>query len=174
MTGDSLTTAGWRGRSSFPVDAETVRDNALAISGLLVERIGGPSVKPYQPAGYWSHSSISRSPRVRRSDKGEGLNIGAACTRYWARTFPHPSLLAFDAPTREEWYVSNGSRSNTPQQALVLLNDPTYVEAARAFAEILASAKDRGLRRASRLRWAFARPCRGRAELAPKLALKSP
>lgn len=114
----------------FRLDAELVRDNALAISGLLVPRIGGPSVKPYQPDGYWEN--LNFPPRTYVSDKGEnqyrrGLYI------WWQRSFLHPSLLAFDAPSREEC-TAERSRSNIPQQALALLNDPTYVEASRALA----------------------------------------
>ena len=121
----------WLARQSrYRLDAEMVRDNALAISGLLSSRIGGPSVKPYQPPGYWSH--LNFPVREYESDHGEAQYRRGLYT-YWARTYLHPSLLAFDAPTREECTVER-SRSNTPLQALVLLNDPTYVEAARAFA----------------------------------------
>jgi hypothetical protein len=108
-----------------------VRDNALAASGLLSPKIGGPSVKPYQPAGYWSHLNFPM--REYQNDKGESLYRRGLYT-YWARTFLHPSLKAFDAPTREECTVER-PRSNTPLQALVLLNDPIYVEAARVLAE---------------------------------------
>jgi hypothetical protein len=115
------------------LDAEAIRDNALAISGLLSTKIGGPSVKPYQPSGYWKY--LNFPTREWMSDKGESQYRRGLYT-YWCRTFLHPSLLAFDAPTREECTVER-PRSNTPQQALVLLNDPTYVEAARVFAERL-------------------------------------
>ncbi len=108
-----------------------IRDNALAIGGLLVLKTGGPSVKPYQPAGYWAY--LNFPTREWANDQGESQYRRGLYT-YWQRTFLHPSLLAFDAPTREECTVER-RRSNTPQQALVLLNDPTYVEAARAFAE---------------------------------------
>jgi hypothetical protein len=115
----------------FRLDAEMVRDNALAVSGLLSLRIGGPSVKPYQPAGYWSFLNFPK--REWYADKGPDQYRRGLYT-YWCRTFLQPSLLAFDASTREECVVER-PRSNTPLQALVLLNDPTYVEAARAFAE---------------------------------------
>jgi hypothetical protein len=115
----------------FRLDAEFVRDNALAVSGLLSHRIGGPSVKPYQPAGYWAY--LNFPTREWYEDKGANQHRRGLYT-YWQRTFPHPSLLAFDAPSREECTVER-PRSNTPQQALVLLNDPTYVESARALAE---------------------------------------
>jgi hypothetical protein len=122
----------WLARQGrFRLDAELVRDNALAVSGLLALHTGGPSVKPYQPAGYWSHMNFP--VREYQSDHGESLYRRSLYT-YWCRTFLHPSLLAFDASTREECTVER-PRSNTPLQALVLLNDPIYVEAARACAE---------------------------------------
>jgi mono/diheme cytochrome c family protein len=117
-------------QNRYRLDAEIVRDNALAVSGLLSRRMGGPSVKPYQPAGYWSFLNFPK--RDWYADKGENQYRRGLYT-YWCRTFPHPSLVAFDAPSREEC-VAERARSNTPLQALVLLNDPTYVEAARAFA----------------------------------------
>lgn len=121
----------WLARQNrFRLDAETVRDNALAISGLLSEKVGGPSVKPYQPGGYWDHLNFPQ--RVYENDRGESQYRRGLYT-YWCRTFLHPSLLAFDAPSRERCTVER-PRSNTPLQALVLLNDPTYVEAARVFA----------------------------------------
>ena len=108
-----------------------VRDNALSVSGLLVKTIGGASVKPYQPVGYWAHLNFPK--RSWKADSGNSLYRRGLYT-YWCRTFMHPSLAAFDAPSREECTVER-IRSNTPQQALVLLNDPTFVEAARIFAE---------------------------------------
>src|SRR5471032_3090671 len=120
--------------------AEMIRDQALAVSGLLVEKVGGPSVKPYQPAGYWKY--LNFPVRDWAHDKNENQYRRGLYT-YWQRTFLHPSLLAFDASTREECAVDR-PRSNTPQQALVLLNDPTYVEASRALAErLLKTAGDR-------------------------------
>ena len=117
-------------QSAFRIDAELVRDYALAISGLLASDIGGPSVKPYQPDGYWEN--LNFPTRDYPSDKGTSQYRRGLYT-WWQRSFPHPSLLAFDAPSREEC-CSERNRSNIPQQALVLLNDPTYVEAARVFA----------------------------------------
>ncbi len=114
----------------FRLDGELVRDNALAVSGLLVARIGGPSVKPYQPARYWEN--LNFPPRDYVADQGESQYRRGLYT-WRQRTFPHPSLLAFDAPSREAC-VAERVRSNIPQQALVLLNDPSYVEAARVFA----------------------------------------
>jgi hypothetical protein len=118
-------------QARFRLDAEMVRDNALAVSGLLARKIGGPSVKPYQPAGYWAY--LNFPTRTYQEDKGANQHRRGLYT-WWQRTFPHPSLIAFDAPSREECTVDR-PRSNTPQQALVLLNDPTYVEAARVLAQ---------------------------------------
>lgn len=120
---------GRQGRKRL--DAEFVRDNALAVSGLLVECLGGNSVKPYQPSRYWEY--LNFPIRSWMADKGADQYRRGLYT-YWCRTYLQPSLLAFDAPTREEC-TSIRVVSNTPQQALVLLNDPTYVEAARALAE---------------------------------------
>lgn len=117
-------------QSPFRLEAELVRDNALTISGLLVPKIGGPSVKPYQPAKYWEN--LNFPTREWQNDSGESLYRRGLYT-WWQRSFTHPSMLAFDAPSREEC-VAERNRSNIPQQALVLLNDPTYVEAARVFA----------------------------------------
>jgi hypothetical protein len=120
-------------QARFRLDAEMVRDNALAVSGLLSRQVGGPSVKPYQPAGYWQFLNFP----VREYHADHGLNqYRRGLYTYWQRTFLHPSLLAFDAPSREECTVER-PRSNTPLQALVLLNDPTYVEAARTLAECI-------------------------------------
>ena len=117
-------------QSPFRLDAEFVRDNALAISGLLKTRIGGPSVKPYQPAGYWEN--LNFPAREWANDQGENQWRRGLYT-WWQRSYLQPSMLAFDAPSREECSASRVN-SNIPQQALALLNDPTYVEAARAFA----------------------------------------
>ncbi len=118
-------------QSRFRLDAELVRDNALAISGLLVDKQGGPSLRPYQPAGYYAPLNFPRREYV--PDQGENLYRRGLYT-HWQRTFLHPSLLAFDAPSREECTV-NRVNSNTPQQALVLLNDPACVEAARVLVQ---------------------------------------
>jgi hypothetical protein len=130
----------WLARQSrFRYDAENVRDNALAVSGLLVHKIGGPSVFPYQPPGYWAY--LNFPVREWENSTGEGLYRRGLYT-HWQRSFLHPSLVAFDAPSREECTVDR-PRSNTPLQALVLLNDPTYVEAARALAaKTMAAATD--------------------------------
>lgn len=141
----------WLARQArFRLDAEMVRDNALAISGLLSTKVGGPSVKPYQPAGYWY--ALNFPTREWQNDKGEKLYRRGMYT-HWQRTFLHPSMLAFDASTREECTVER-PRSNIPQQALALLNDPTYVEAARAFAERIL--REGGSSLDDRLQWALA------------------
>ena len=118
-------------QSRFRVDAEVVHDIALSVSGLLVEQFGGPSVKPYQPDAFWS--ALNFPKRDYSADHGDDLYRRAVYI-HWQRTFLHPSLAAFDASSREECTV-NRVNSNTPLQALVLLNDPIFVEAARVFAQ---------------------------------------
>ena len=136
-------------QSTFRLDAELVRDNALSIAGLLVPTIGGPSAKPYQPARYWEN--LNFPAREYENDKNENQYRRGLYT-WWQRSFLHPSLVAFDAPSREE-SCAERNRSNIPQQALVLLNDPTYVEAARAFAvRILTESKGDS---SQKLAWAF-------------------
>ena len=140
----------WIGRQvAFRLEAEIVRDIALAVSGLLDPDVGGPSVKPYQPEGYWEHLNFPK--RKYKHDVGSAQYRRGLYT-HWQRTFVHPSLRAFDAPTREEC-VAQRSISNTPLQALVLLNDPSYVEAARVFAARILG--EGGATSRSRLRWAF-------------------
>jgi hypothetical protein len=142
----------WLARQNrFRLDAEMIRDNALAVSGLLVRRIGGPSVKPYQPVGYWQYLNFPM--REYHSDHGDNEYRRGLYT-WWQRTFLHPSLLAFDAPTREEC-TAERPRSSTPLQSLVLLNDSTYVEAARVFAEHLIG--QGGKTAPDRLAWAYRR-----------------
>ncbi|MBK8980232.1 MAG: PSD1 domain-containing protein [Planctomycetes bacterium] len=123
--------------SHFPrrrLPAEFVRDVALAASGLLVDTIGGPSVRPYQPDGLWREVSIggSSNTQVFRRDDGEALHRRSIYT-FWKRTSPSPQMLAFDAPTRE-FCVVRRATTNTPLQALTLWNDEQFVEAARALA----------------------------------------
>ncbi|MGH7137918.1 MAG: DUF1553 domain-containing protein, partial [Pirellulales bacterium] len=130
--------------------AELIRDQALAAGGLLVRTIGGPSVKPYQPAGLWEAVSYGGEQSYQQ-DHGEGLYRRGLYT-FWKRQAPPPALLAFDAPTRETCVVRR-SRTNTPLQALVVLNDTTYVEAARKLAERVLRSDRRG--DADRLRLAF-------------------
>jgi hypothetical protein len=116
---------------SFRLPAELVRDQALASSGLLISRIGGPSVKPYQPPGLWEVVSYN-GEETYVPDQGEGLWRRSLYT-YWKRQSPPPALLTFDGPTREKCTVRR-ARTNTPLQALVLLNDETYIVAARQLA----------------------------------------
>jgi hypothetical protein len=111
--------------------AEVLRDQALALGGLLVERIGGPSVKPYQPPGLWEAVSYN-GDATYEADHGQSLYRRSLYT-YWKRQSPPPATLTFDGPTREVCSVRR-ARTNTPLQALVLLNDVTYVEAARGLA----------------------------------------
>ena len=135
--------------SRWRLDAEFIRDNALAVSGLLTRRIGGPSVKPYQPAGYWENLNFPQ--REWDNSRGDDQWRRGLYT-WWQRSYVQPSLLAFDAPTREEC-AADRTRSNIPQQALVLLNDLTYVEAARALA--VRTLTEGGPDDASRLSWAW-------------------
>lgn len=123
------------GYQSFQVarrlPAEFVRDNTLAISGLLVPIIGGPSVKPLQPPGYYRH--LNFPPRKYQPDSGKAIWRRGLYV-HWQRQFLHPMLKAFDAPSREECSAQR-PQSNTPLAALVLLNDPTFMEAAKSFAQ---------------------------------------
>ena len=117
----------------FRMDAEMVRDYALAASGLLVEKIGGPSVKPYQPEGVWEAvAMIGSNTRDYRADAGANLYRRSMYT-FWKRSAPPASMEIFNAPSRELCTVRR-ERTNTPLQALVTLNDPQFVEAARVLA----------------------------------------
>ncbi len=126
-------------QSRYRLPAEMVRDAALDISGLLVKKLGGPSVKPYQPAGLYRHLNFPTREYEQDNDQRQwrrGLYV------HWQRQFLQPMMKAFDAPSREEC-TAQRSRSNTPLAALVLLNDPTFVEAARVFAtSVLAEASE--------------------------------
>ena len=114
--------------------AEMIRDNALAASGLLVDQVGGPSVKPYQPPGLWiEKGNFSAALLHYKQDSGDSLYRRSLYT-FIRRTSPPPSMTVFDAPDRTTCFVRR-QNTNTPTQALVLLNDPTYVEAARVLAE---------------------------------------
>ena len=133
------------------LDAEFVRDNALAAAGLLHTDMFGPPIMPYQPEGHWDHLNFPRRTYEHDEDENQwrrGVYI------HRQRTFLHPMLMAFDAPSRE-MCVAYRNRSNTPSQALVLLNDPSFVEAARVFAEqILQRPEETPEERAA---WAFRR-----------------
>jgi Protein of unknown function (DUF1553)/Protein of unknown function (DUF1549)/Concanavalin A-like lectin/glucanases superfamily/Planctomycete cytochrome C len=130
---NALLARGPRGR----LPAEMIRDNALAISGLLVAKIGGPSVFPYQPKGLWEESGTNQT---YRQSKGEGLYRRSLYT-FWRRTSPPPTMTTFDAPSREGC-LARRERTTTPLQALVLLNDPQFVEAARVLSEKLLDQRD--------------------------------
>ncbi len=142
-------------QSRFRLPAEMVRDNALAVSGLLVDERGGASVRPYQPAGYYRHLNFPQRTYEHHTDERQwrrGVYV------HWQRQFLHPMLKAFDAPSREEC-TAQRPRSNTPLAALVLLNDPTFVEAARAFAAETLSRRGRTIRGAAS-NSSSAAPCR--------------
>jgi mono/diheme cytochrome c family protein len=140
----------------FRLSAEEIRDTALAVSGLLSPKIGGPSVSPYQPEGLWEElssrgDSKKWTAQFYEQSHGEDLYRRSMYT-FWKRTCPPPQLQTFDAPDRETCTV-NRERTNTPLQALVLLNDPTYVEASRTLAERMMT--QGGATPAERVRFAF-------------------
>jgi hypothetical protein len=136
-------------QSSIRVDAEIVHDIALDLSGLLTDKFGGPPVKPYEPASYLAAMNFPK--RDYSPSRGADLYRRGIYTE-WQRTFLHPALLNFDAPTREECTV-NRVISNTPLQALDLLNDPIFVEAARSFAHRIEKSGGHSLDR--QIDWAF-------------------
>ena len=138
----------------FRLDAEVVRDNALAAAGLLNREIGGASVYPYQPPGLWEEMSFGDrfTAQEYTPSHGQALYRRSMYT-FWKRTVPPAQLATFDAPDREKCTVRR-ARTNTPLQALILMNDPTYVEAARALAEKMIAASDDP---AARLAYAFRR-----------------
>jgi hypothetical protein len=138
-------------QNRYRVDAENVRDIALQVSGLVAQKFGGPSVDPAEPPGYLA--ALNFPKREYSASHGEDLYRRGLYTT-WQRTYLHPSLMNFDAPTREECAV-NRSVSNTPLQALDLLNDPIYVEAARVFAQN--AIKDGGKTFDAQLDWIFSR-----------------
>jgi hypothetical protein len=119
--------------SRLRLSGETLRDQALFVSGLMVNKTGGPSVRPYMPEGVWDETSRYGDLRNYKHDKGEALYRRTMYT-IWKRTAAPPTMLLFDAPNREACSVKR-SRTNTPLQALALLNEVTYVEAARKLAE---------------------------------------
>ncbi|MEC9080528.1 MAG: PSD1 and planctomycete cytochrome C domain-containing protein [Verrucomicrobiota bacterium] len=136
-----------QGRFRFP--AETIRDNALALAGLLNQRMGGAVVKPYQPAGYYAPLNFPKRKYVSDANANQ---YRRAVYVHWQRQFLHPMFRAFDAPSREEC-TARRPVSNTPLAALTLMNDPTFVEAAKGFAfRILNEA---GFTDRDRLQWAW-------------------
>ncbi len=142
-------------QSRFRLDAEFIRDNALAVSELLNPQIGGRSVKPYQPPGLYRH--LNFPPREYQADTGDAQYRRGLYT-HWQRQYLHPAMKTFDAPAREACTASR-PRSNTPLAALLLLNDPSYIEAAKVFAENAIAARAEVN---ERVQWlflkAFARP----------------
>jgi hypothetical protein len=131
--------------------AEMIRDQALLVSGLLSNKMGGPAVKPYQPDGLWEQLSAFQGKKLFERSKGEDLWRRSVYS-YWKRTVPPPSMTIFDAPTREACVVRR-QMSSTPLQALALLNDEMYLETARKFAERIV--KQGGTSPGQRLAWAL-------------------
>lgn len=135
------------------LSAEEIRDNALDLSGLLSDKIGGPSVYPYQPKGIWEEMAFGEGFTAQTYVESKGADLyRRSMYTLWKRTVPPPALTTFDAPDREKC-TARRTPTNTPLQALVLLNDPTYVEAARALAERMM--KQGGASPADRVNFAF-------------------
>ena len=139
----------------FRLPAELIRDNALAVSGLLTTDIGGPSVYPYQPPGLWEDMAFGDtfSAQTYVPSTGKELYRRGMYT-FWKRTVPPAALATFDAPDREKC-TTRRARTNTPLQALALMNNTTYVEASRALAEKMI--KEAGDDAAKRVEYAFRR-----------------
>jgi hypothetical protein len=135
----------------YRLSAEMIRDQALAASGLLVEKIGGPSVKPYHPPGLYEQVVAGTGPSTYVQGKGEDLYRRSIYT-YWKRSVPNPAMLVFDAPFRESCTVRR-ARTTTPLQALNLMDDPTYVEASRFLAQRMI--REGGTEPESRIRLGF-------------------
>ncbi|MBI2948163.1 MAG: PSD1 domain-containing protein [Verrucomicrobia bacterium] len=137
------------------LEAEFVRDNALAIAGVLNRKMGGESVRPYQPAGLWEAIGFTDngnfSSQAYTQSKGDD-NYRRGLYVYWKRSLPYASFVTFDAPNREVCTVKR-PRTNTPLQALVMMNDPVYVEAARCFAQRII--REGGASAAQRVAYAF-------------------
>jgi hypothetical protein len=137
----------------FRLPAEMIRDNALAISGLLNNKIGGPSVLPYQPKGLWEEMAFGGDFSAQTYVQGHGEDLyRRSMYTFWKRSVPYPTLNTFDAPDREKC-TARRTLTNTPLQALVLMNDPTYVEAARALAQ--RDLKEAGPDENARVRYVF-------------------
>ena len=133
----------------FRLPAEVIRDQALFVSGQLVTQLGGASVKPYHPAGLYEQVASGKGTSTYVPDTGANLYRRSLYT-YWKRSVPHPAMLVFDAPFRESCVVRR-ARTNTPLQALNLLNDPTYVEAATFLARRMI--REGGGNRPSQIAW---------------------
>lgn len=151
-------------QSRFRLDAEQIRDNALAVSGLLVMQTGGGVSRPYQPAGYYAPLNFPEREYEPSTDSNQ---FRRSAYVHWQRQFLHPWLVAFDAPTREEC-TAQRPVSNTPSAALVLLNDPSFVEAARALAE--RTLNSGGASDDDRLQWAW-RIATGRRAASEEISL---
>jgi hypothetical protein len=137
----------------YRLDAEMLRDQALFVSGLLVEKLGGPSVKPPQPAGLWEAVGYTGSnTKDFRPDQGHEKVHRRSMYTFWKRTAPPPQMNTFDAPSRESCIVRR-ERTNTPLQALLLMNEPQFVEAARTMAQ--RTMKEGGVTTESRLVYMF-------------------
>jgi hypothetical protein len=149
-------------QSRFRLDAEQIRDNALAVSGLLVRQTGGGVSRPYQPAGYYAPLNF---PEREYQPTLDANQFRRAVYVHWQRQYLHPWLLAFDAPSREEC-TAQRAISSTPSAALVLLNDPSFVEAARALAQRALAAAPTD---PERLPWAW-RTATGRAAASEEIA----
>jgi len=151
----------------FRLDAEMIRDNALAVSGLLVRKIGGESVKPYQPKGLWEAVGYTDSNTAKfTQDHGDKLYRRSMYT-FWKRTAPPPTMSTFDAPSREACTVRR-ERTNTPLQALALMNDKQFVEASRKFAERIMT--EGGKTAEERIAFAF-RTCTARKPTPEEIAV---
>jgi len=154
----------------FRLDAEMIRDNALCVSGLLDGRIGGPSVSPYQPPGLWEEVGFGNAFTSQSYVQSHGVDLyRRGIYTYWKRALPYPPLVTFDAPNREVC-TDCRARTNTPLQALVLLNDPSYVEAARVLAERIL--REGGASTAERLAFAF-KLCTARAPRPEEMSVLS-
>jgi mono/diheme cytochrome c family protein len=137
----------------FRLPAEMVRDSALSVSGLMNSQIGGRSVLPYQPKGLWEEMAFGGEYSAQTYEQSHGADLyRRSMYTFWKRTVPYPSLNTFDAPDREKCTARRGT-TNTPLQALVLLNDPTYVEASRALAQ--RGLKESGPAASDRIRYEF-------------------
>jgi hypothetical protein len=137
----------------FRLPAEMIRDNALFVSGLINDKIGGPSVFPYQPKGLWEEMAFGGKFSAQTYVQSHGSDLyRRSMYIFWKRSVPYPSLNTFDAPDREKC-TARRTVTNTPLQALVLMNDPTYIEAARAFAA--RDMREAGPNETDRIRYAF-------------------
>jgi hypothetical protein len=152
-------------QSRYRLDAEQIRDNALAVSGLLVMQTGGDVSRPYQPAGYYAPLNF---PEREYAPSTDAQQFRRSVYVHWQRQFLHPWLMAFDAPTREEC-TAQRPISNTPSAALVLLNDPSFVEAARALAQRTMTT-DKATTDEQRIHWAW-RIVTGRQAKSEEVAL---